>query len=157
MPLWSCLSVVLIASLILMRWRIAATTTVLLIDWGLCTWIVSATGQPFNPMAFAAFDMLAAVAILQLPACRLQTVVAATYIIEMIFHAWFVTRNGSFSDQIIYWYGLHYVAWGQLWIVAIWTGGKLVQMVVCDEYPWRGLYARRNMSGQAMRRGGEET
>lgn len=125
-----------------------AASAALLANLLVCTIVSEATGNGFNYLLLASIDLVTAMGILMLPRCRFQILLAATYAFGLCCHAAFAAMGSPRSAEDAYWLGLYYMAWGQVWIVAFWTGFELVGMVRSGRYPWGRLYTRWHLSRQ---------
>jgi hypothetical protein len=122
MTLWLALSIIVLGSILIREWRLTWTAALLLANWGLNTWVAQVSHTQFNWAAMALVDYVAAALILCIPLTRWQIIVACLYAYELIAHAARAWVGASPWSDYYYWYALHYGAWAQLWVVAIWLG-----------------------------------
>lgn len=126
----------------------SAASAALLANLLVCTIISEATGNGFNYLMLASIDLVTAAIILMLPRSRPQILLAGTYAFGLCCHAAFAALGSPSSAVGAYWLGLYYMAWGQMWITAFWTGGDVVGMARSRRNPWGRLYTRWRLPRQ---------
>lgn len=147
-PLWIALACVCVLCCLLRSRDAALTAGVLLYDWFFAKSLgdISTLGwSDKDPWYFfIPIDLVAAIAVIFL-APKLNAVRAAVAII----FALMIGVNGLYgwqgysplADWNHYW-GLHYLAWAQLWIVAVWGVSDYVGRSTADS-SWRNVHYRR--------------
>lgn len=141
MPLWAALCLTGAFAFICRNWQCGIVSAVLLLDWYLGTAVVDGTGDVGPWAAFWLIDMLAAVAVI-LVGDRLKAwqVIIAVLFAEMVgCHTIYAASQQSGNDYYTYWWRLHYLAWAQLWVAALWGLSDAVGSV------WR-VYVRNRLS-----------
>jgi hypothetical protein len=127
-PLWAVLATLTAFAALIMRDRCMAWVGACLLgNWIANTILANATGTQFNWLAMGTIDYVTAIAILCPPLRRWQVAIAFLYAAELIAHASFAFTDEGHGAQVKYWWGLHYLAWGQAALLGGWAYGDGVK------------------------------
>lgn len=121
LPLLSALMAAVTAGVLMRDGCRTATALALLINWGMNTAFVMATGDPYPWLWFIVTDYLTALAIFACYASRWQLTIIGIYAVQLISHVAFgLSAQGAWAHYYGWW-GLYYLAWAQLIAFGGWT------------------------------------
>jgi hypothetical protein len=116
---WS-LAIMCVLALISLDIRTVRTALALSIDWFILHRVYLATGDQYNWQLKIAVDTLAAVAILTRPGSSYQSVVGASYALEIVAHIAFGLSSQDNNAQYRYWWFQCWISWLQVGVVLLW-------------------------------------
>lgn len=127
MSLWLFLALLFGVACVLRNARMSWAAFILLADWALCTVAANVAEDQFIWPVLAAIDYTAALLLIVIAPGRWSAALAASYVVEGMAHVAFGLSAQGDLQRYAYWYTLHYVAWGQAWLIVAWgglSGGK---------------------------------
>lgn len=151
MPLWVALLAVAVCAFAIGSWQCMMVAALLLLDWFLATSVVNGTGDAASWAAFWLIDLFMAVGVILVgDRIRWWQVAVAAMFGEMIgCHTLFGYSSQTTGDFYHYWWRLHYLAWAQLWIVAIWGLSDAIGCVRRIVVRHRASHSEAIVRGQA--------
>lgn len=117
---------------------------VLLANWLVLTAYVDATNN-YTPWAMCfVVDALSAWAVMRRPASCPQATIGMLYLGQMSWHLVFGVREAINlpADAIFYYDAVTYIAWGQVAVLGVWTGGAMADRIL-SRWPMGYEVARR--------------
>ncbi len=102
----------------------------LLINWLACVGIVLWLNDATPWLWFALFDAVACVVITVRPAAKMQAIMGAIFVAQIVCHTVYGTSilMGGTPNANFYLGTLDWLSWGNLAVFIMWTGGRFVRL-----------------------------